>query len=241
MGLFAADSLVLCLPVSLAPSRKPWSNPNMPDDQGPYERLRLERLYREMSDGELEKLASTAYELSDEAFEALEDEVERRGSSIAIVDSPSVADAMEKLDLVEVARFLDLSSALPAKNALEAAGVNCSLRDDNMIRLDWFFSNLIGGIKLMVPREQLQAAQDVLHSPTQESFEAGEFGEYHLPHCPQCNSLDIVFEALNKPVALTTAWLLAPLPLPRNEWKCKDCGYHWSESTEPADIHSQEH
>jgi hypothetical protein len=213
----------------------------MSESGNPLERLRLERLYREMSDGELEKLASTAYELGDDAFDALEEEIERRRLSIALVDTPTVTDAVEKLDLVEVARFLDLSSALPAKNALEAAGVNCSLRDDNMIRLDWFISNLIGGIKLMVPKDQFQTALDVLQAPPQESFEAGEFGEYHLPHCPECNSLDIVFESLNKPVALTTAWLLAPLPLPRNEWKCKDCGHHWSESPEIPDARVEEH
>ncbi|HVP64031.1 MAG TPA: hypothetical protein VMT82_03985 [candidate division Zixibacteria bacterium] len=209
--------------------------------EDPLERLRLERLYRAMSDGELEKLASTAYELSDDAFEALEEEVEQRGLSVAMVDAPPMADAVEKLELVEVARFVDLSSALPAKNALEAAGVSCTFRDDNMIRLDWFISNLIGGIKLMVPKHQLQAAVDVLHAPTQDSFEAGEFGEYHLPRCPKCNSLEIVFESLNKPVALTTAWLLAPLPLPRNEWKCNDCGHHWSESSEKPDAQVEEH
>jgi hypothetical protein len=33
--------------------------------------------------------------------------------------------------------------------------------DDNMIRMDWFISNLLGGIKLKVRAEDAEAASDM--------------------------------------------------------------------------------
>ncbi len=67
----------------------------------------------------------------------------------------------EKVELVVVAKFLDLSGALPAKAALETAGIQCFLRDDNLIRMDWFISNLLGGVKLMVRKEDAEAAAEI--------------------------------------------------------------------------------
>jgi hypothetical protein len=39
---------------------------------------------------------------------------------------------------------------MAAMSALEASGLDCKLADDNMVRIDWFISNLLGGLKLFV-------------------------------------------------------------------------------------------
>ena len=51
---------------------------------------------------------------------------------------------------VTLRQFRDLPEALLAKGSLESAGIQVYLVDDNMIRMDWFISNLLGGIKLNV-------------------------------------------------------------------------------------------
>jgi hypothetical protein len=48
-----------------------------------------------------------------------------------------------------------------AKGSLEAAGIQAYLVDDNMIRMDWFISNLLGGIKLKVRAEDAEAAVEI--------------------------------------------------------------------------------
>jgi hypothetical protein len=48
-----------------------------------------------------------------------------------------------------------------AKGSLEAAGIQAYLVDDNMIRMDWFISNLLGGIKLQVRAEDAEAAVEI--------------------------------------------------------------------------------
>ena len=57
---------------------------------------------------------------------------------------------MEVRELVTIRQFRDLPEALLAKGSLESAGIECFLADENLVRLDWFISNFIGGIKLKV-------------------------------------------------------------------------------------------
>ena len=58
-----------------------------------------------------------------------------------------------------------LVEALLAKGSLESAGIECFLGDDNLIRMDWLWSNLLGGIKLRVRQEDALVASRLLISP----------------------------------------------------------------------------
>jgi hypothetical protein len=98
--------------------------------------------------------------------------------------------------------------------------------------MDWFISNLIGGVKLQVSAEDAAEATEVLNLPTPETLEIEGAGLYRQPHCPNCDSMDISFEELNKPVAYASAWIGLPLPLHRKAWKCHACAREW-EDTEP--------
>jgi hypothetical protein len=51
---------------------------------------------------------------------------------------------------------------------LESAGIPCYLRDENAVRMDWFYSNLLGGIRLQVREEDRAAAEALLHQPIPE-------------------------------------------------------------------------
>ena len=72
--------------------------------------------------------------------------------------------------LVTIRQFRDLPEALLAKGCLESAGIECFLRDDNLVRLDWFISNFVGGIKLCVRPEDAQTARDLLDEPILEGL-----------------------------------------------------------------------
>jgi predicted RNA-binding Zn-ribbon protein involved in translation (DUF1610 family) len=132
-------------------------------------------------------------------------------------------------ELVTVSTYRDLPEALIAQGKLHALGIPCFLADENIVRMDWFWSNLIGGVKLQVAPEDHDAATEALDQEIPSSFTAEEVGEeYQQPACPKCGSLDIGFETLDKGIALTALYAVAlPVPIPKNAWKCEHCGARW--------------
>ena len=193
------------------------------------EHHRLTQLYAGMSEGELRKLAQDAASLTDVARQTLQSEVMGRGLNIALLDFVS-PDELKLRELVIIRKFRDLPEALLAKGSLESAGIECFLFDDNMVRLDWFISNLIGGIKLLVNLEEAKVASEVLDEPVPEGFDVEGVGSYKQPRCPKCQSVNIAFEELNKSVAYTSAYLGLPIPLKRRSWKCNSCGVRWQDT-----------
>jgi Putative prokaryotic signal transducing protein len=188
--------------------------------------------YRSMSDGELLKLAREPWALSDPAWEALEDECAHRELDLPEPEAPPQISALEKRNLVMLRRFRDIPEALLAKGKLEAMGLHCVLADDNMVRMDWFLSNLLGGVKLLVEAEDFTRASDLLNEPAPEELFVEGVGRYVQPRCPQCDSMDVAFAELNKGVSYTSAWLGLPIPLARDDWQCHTCGHHWEDLLE---------
>ncbi|MGA2370551.1 MAG: hypothetical protein ACLPPV_20575 [Candidatus Korobacteraceae bacterium] len=202
---------------------------NIPDPE--QERKRLVDLYAAMSDGELESIAQDTHELTETARQALQEERDRRRLDSPIDESGAAAnDEAAWEDLVVLKQFRDLPEALLAKGSLESAGIEAFLADDNMVRMDWFISNLVGGIKLCVRPEDADAAFELLGQPMLQDFEIDGVGTYQQPACPQCQSLDVSYETLNKPLAYTSAWIGVPIPVPRKRWMCHSCGSKWQES-----------
>lgn len=194
------------------------------------ERQRLAQLYAGMNEGELEKVAQDGPELTEAAREALRRELAKRGLAVEVADPPTGYDEVGLQEWITVERFRDLPEALLAKGALESAGIECQLTDDNLVRLDWFWSNLVGGAKLNVKPEDAGAARAILEQPIPESFEVEGEGEYQQPRCPKCHSVNITYEGLNKPVAYATAYFGVPVPVPSDAWRCEACGCRWKET-----------
>lgn len=205
---------------------------NMAAENPDHERERLTQVYAGMSEGELQKIADAAPDLTDVARQALANEIARRGLSVRLADYIAV-DELEQRELVTIRKFRDLPEAVLAKGMLDSAGIESYLADDAMVRMDWFISNLLGGIKLEVKPEDAEAALEVLHQPIPESFDVEGAGTYVQPNCPKCQSVDITFEALDKPIAYVSAWLFVPIPLAKETWKCESCGHTWADAPDP--------
>lgn len=186
--------------------------------------------YSRMSDEELEKVAATGYELSEIAHQALQAEISRRGLGIAISGPPGV-DVYELNDTITVRQFRDLPEALLAKGSLESAGIQAYLVDDNMVRIYWFYSNLLGGIKLNVKSEDLEAANEILNQPIPETIEVEGVGTYEQPHCPNCHALDVSFQELNKFFSFGSTFAGFPVPVYKKAWTCHACGNEWEEAS----------
>ena len=145
------------------------------------ERRRLADFYAHQLDGELEKVAAQAYELTEIAREALTAEISRRGLSVTLVehspmpptpaaipgDPPPEPPAIESQEddefefqkMVTIRQFRDLPEALFAKGSLESAGIENFLTDLNITRLEW---PLTRGIRLQVAPDDVESADSVL-------------------------------------------------------------------------------
>ncbi len=191
------------------------------------ERERLAKIYAAMSDAELDRLDEQAHSLTRDAREALETELEKREMHVT---SSSVAhDEIEVQRLQTVRQFRDLPEALLTKGLLESAGIPCFLANENIVRMDWFISNFVGGIKLQVRPEDEPTALELLAQPIPEKFDFQGAESFEQPRCPKCFSLDIAYEDLNKPIAYASAYLGVPIPIKQNSWRCSTCGRAWEE------------
>lgn len=63
---------------------------------------------------------------------------------------------------VVIRSYRDVTEAMVDRSKLESSGIKCFLYDDNLIRLDWFVSNAIGGVKLVVSQNEAGEALKIL-------------------------------------------------------------------------------
>jgi hypothetical protein len=207
--------------------RVPYLDESYLDEQ--RERRRLAANYASMTDGELQRLARSAESLTELACDALEDEMDRRHLEFPEGVGPEPREEMEMRKLVTVRQFRDLPEALLAKGSLESAGIECFLADENLVRLDWFISNFIGGIKLNVRAQDAGNAQKLLDEPILEGLYVQGIGLYEQPRCPKCQSLDVNFQELDHPIAYMSAFLRVPMPVQRKGWRCHSCDAEWED------------
>jgi hypothetical protein len=194
-----------------------------------HERQRLVETYAGMSDAELQNLARRPESLTDVAWEALDDELDRRDLELLEEDAPEDHEELELRELVTIRQFRDLPEALLAKGSLESSGIECFLADENLVRLDWFISNFIGGIKLNVRAADAENARNILDEPILEGLYVQGIGLYEQPRCPKCQSLDVNFQELDRPIAYMSAFLRVPVPVQRPAWRCHACDAEWKD------------
>jgi hypothetical protein len=189
--------------------------------------------YGAMSEADLLAVARGYDHLGEAAQGALRAEFARRG-----MEAPLVEEAGAPVDgrLVTVERYRDLSEAIVARSMLEAAGIRVFLFDENVVRLDWQISNMIGGIRVQVEDKDEAAARELLMAPVADSIELADGSEFEQPRCPVCGSAEITFEGKGRGAAMAS-WIVvgAPiLPSGRETWVCSNCGTRWEETDEEA-------
>lgn len=97
-----------------------------------------------------------------------------------------------------LARFSTIGEAEIARSALDAAGIEVHIADENLIAIDWLASNALGGVKLLVRVEDRERAEAVIASPALEAPADAVPEEMVVAptvdeddRCPTCGSSDI--------------------------------------------------
>jgi hypothetical protein len=201
--------------------------------QAEHDHIRQE--YGKMSEIELMDVARAYDGLQPEAQALLRGEFDRRSLQPPLIEEEA---ELAYQHLVTVAKYRDLSEAIVARAALESADIPCFLKDENMIRMDWGYSNFLGGLRLQVPEEDVARAQEALSAPRPESIEFAEEPGFEQPTCPKCGSADI---ELKKPsrTALPLLYFFG-IPIPsgsrysgKEVWYCLHCKCTWLDDEEP--------
>jgi hypothetical protein len=132
------------------------------------ERKRLMDVYSHMTDGELQELSEDTASLTGLASQVLNDELASRGLSPAQPAPDGSQDEVTLRKMETIRSFPDVMQAWLAQCSLESAGIDCRLIDDNMVRLDWGASIVLGGVKLQVKPEDAETALALLDQPVPE-------------------------------------------------------------------------
>jgi hypothetical protein len=133
------------------------------------ERGRLSEIYASKTDEELQQVDTQSGELTDIAQEVLREELARRRLPQNFEQADVAGqNELEFRDLVTIRAFWGLLEAQLAKGLLDSAGIESFLFDDNMVRMDWFNANALGGVKLRVDAHNVEAANRVLQEVSDE-------------------------------------------------------------------------
>lgn len=87
------------------------------------------------------------------------------------------------MDFVVVNAYQNYVDAHIAMGVLEEKGIECWLKDENTVTIDPILTNAVGGIKVMVKKEEGQKAWDILENLRQQ--------QKATVTCPKCGSHNI--------------------------------------------------
>jgi DNA-directed RNA polymerase subunit RPC12/RpoP len=112
---------------------------------------------------------------------------------------------------------------------MQQEGIKCWLKDENTVTVTPIFTNAVGGVKLMVAKEQLVMANELLHQFREE--------KKSKLACPYCGSHDIELIPSRKPLNLLGAiatWIIGRYAISTDSvWHCFHCN---KEFTDPDDT-----
>jgi hypothetical protein len=135
--------------------------------------------------------------------------------------------------MITVARFFEPSEAHVVRALLESAGLMATVADDHHVTANYPISTALGGVRVQVPSEDLEAARELVAAYTngdlQRELEA-QLGE-QLDVCPECGATGSRGHVPVSSKLLAVAVFVlgsASFPTRDSERMCEGCGHTWS-------------
>jgi len=100
--------------------------------------------------------------------------------------------------------------------------------------MDWFYSNIIGGMRLQVDESNEMAAREILEGSAPGTITYDTEEVYVQPTCPKCESGEVSLGNGTESGRSLLALYLIAIPVPPREaiWHCDACGADWAESND---------
>jgi len=126
--------------------------------------------------------------------------------------------------LTTIGSYNTFLEASLVRSELEAFAVDVFLADAEMVRLNWMWSNALGGVKVQVPESEREEALDILGLEPCDEQDWPELPEAAVSACPACNTEYF----LDKRGAFLTLLILGfPVVPAATKRICNDCGKRW--------------
>ena len=125
------------------------------------------------------------------------------------------------MELITIKTFDNYFSASIILTRLQHDGVECYLKDEHTVTIDPILTNAIGGIKLVVKKEDEQKALELL------SVYQTEYMQNAI--CPKCGGKSFSYVTKKEPGNYLTAlvtWIFSSYALALHYvYQCNNCGY----------------
>lgn len=143
-------------------------------------------------------------------------------------DEEAETEPPDLQSLVPVAVYSHPFEADIAQSHLQAIGIEAHVFTENIVQMNWLYSNAVGGIRLLVPEEQLLEARKILEEVESQTEDSYKTEEEDYP-CPKCGSAHTLYIDLAYKRWTYFLWLTLKIPLmrSRHRMKCNDCGHIW--------------
>jgi DNA-directed RNA polymerase subunit RPC12/RpoP len=134
------------------------------------------------------------------------------------------------MELVTIRTFSNYFSANILLTKLRDAGIQCYLKDEYTVTMDPLLTNAVGGIKLVINKDDSAEVSTLLQ----------QFDEEYRRNavCPKCGSHNIDLLPKRSPANMITAivsWLFSDYAVSvENVYKCAACGYESQTLPEPV-------
>lgn len=136
--------------------------------------------------------------------------------------------------MITVATFSKPEDAHLLRLRLGAGGVDAYVQDENMVQMNWLYSNAIGGVRVQIAETDLEAAREIVAAPPVGKGEVAALSEAELTVCPECSSTGTApdegprrFAFLSMMFSMMMFGVAFPFAFLRRRWKCADCGCTW--------------
>ncbi len=135
------------------------------------------------------------------------------------------------MDFVVLNSYLNYVDAHIAKGVLEEEGIETWLKDENTVTINPIWTNAVGGIKLMVAKEDAQKAWDLLEKIRRESKASIA--------CPKCSSHNVELvstprKAMNWISSILTFFLGDYAIATDKVNHCFNCGHEFPQEEKPS-------
>ena len=129
-----------------------------------------------------------------------------------------------------VAAFRDVYQAHLAKGRLEAEGIQAVIADENIVSINWAYSQAVGGVKVQTHKDDFEKAKEVLKDDFQEELLAAKECEGSImdtDSCPECGSNLISPKRYSWWSLIPSFMFMLPIFFPLKKWSCDVCGAKW--------------
>ena len=131
--------------------------------------------------------------------------------------------------MITVGTFSKPEEAHLLRARLEAGGVRAFVQDENIVQMNWLYSNAIGGVRVQISEEDIQEAQAILK---QAQFDLPDVVDID---CPQCGSIEVGPDELPRRISFAALLVLNfPFLFAKHRYRCSACGATWNEKHRPS-------